>query len=92
MFIHAHIRVISSSGFIIKMLVYIFRITYRVHTMSLFLQAYAEELHEEVRKKLWGYSKNEDLSPSEMHGVQYKVLVYCVCFFFSSSKGKNILA
>lgn len=57
----------------------------------LFLQAYAEELHEEVRKELWGYSKDEDLSPSEMHGVQYKVHVYQVLFSLSS-KEENICA
>lgn len=35
-------------------------------------EAFAEELHEKVRKNLWGYANNEDLQASEMHRVRYE--------------------
>jgi cobalamin-dependent methionine synthase I len=39
--------------------------------ISLF-QAFAEELHERVRRDIWGYSE-ESLSMSELHRQHYKV-------------------
>ncbi|XP_064402589.1 methionine synthase-like isoform X2 [Halichondria panicea] len=35
-------------------------------------EAYAEELHEVMRKLLWGYSSDEKLKPSELHGIKYQ--------------------
>lgn len=35
-------------------------------------EALAEYLHKEVRKSLWSYSPEENLTPSECLNVQYK--------------------
>ena len=37
------------------------------------LQAFAEQLHERVRKTLWGYSGDEALNASDLHKIQYAV-------------------
>jgi len=37
-----------------------------------FVEAFAECLHQEVRKKYWGYEKNENLSNKELIKEQYK--------------------
>ena len=37
------------------------------------LQAFAEELHERVRKELWGYCNDESLSAEDLHKIQYQV-------------------
>lgn len=34
-------------------------------------EAFAEQLHEEVRKTLWGYSPEENLTFSELLDVKY---------------------
>ena len=38
-------------------------------------QAYAEELHERVRKDYWGYSPEECLQSAELHKIHYQVSV-----------------
>ena len=35
-------------------------------------EAFAERMHERVRKEFWGYSKNEDLSNNELIDEKYK--------------------
>ncbi len=35
-------------------------------------EAFAEMLHETVRKELWGYAGNEDLTPEELIGEKYQ--------------------
>merc|ERR1712146_272030 len=35
-------------------------------------EAYAEMLHEEVRREYWGYSADESLDPAEMHQLKYQ--------------------
>lgn len=35
-------------------------------------EAFAEELHERVRRELWGYSKNEALDAKDLHRLQYQ--------------------
>eukprot|EP01103_Thecamoeba_quadrilineata_P005154 TRINITY_DN1498_c0_g1_i1.p1 TRINITY_DN1498_c0_g1~~TRINITY_DN1498_c0_g1_i1.p1 ORF type:complete len:1245 (-),score=306.96 TRINITY_DN1498_c0_g1_i1:80-3814(-) len=35
-------------------------------------EAFAEQLHEEVRKQHWGYAPNEDLSAVDMHRIKYQ--------------------
>ncbi|XP_018430388.1 PREDICTED: methionine synthase-like, partial [Nanorana parkeri] len=35
-------------------------------------EAFAEELHEKVRKELWGYSSSEDLSVDDLRKIRYK--------------------
>ena len=40
------------------------------------LQAFAEEMHEQVRKELWGYSKEEIMETQELLKVRYKVCCY----------------
>ena len=37
------------------------------------MQAFAEELHEKVRKCLWGYSADEKLNVVDMLRVKYQV-------------------
>eukprot|EP00003_Mantamonas_plastica_P028251 TRINITY_DN6325_c0_g1_i2.p1 TRINITY_DN6325_c0_g1~~TRINITY_DN6325_c0_g1_i2.p1 ORF type:complete len:1257 (-),score=483.26 TRINITY_DN6325_c0_g1_i2:43-3366(-) len=37
-----------------------------------FAEAFAEVLHTEVRKDLWGYSPEEEMDASEMHKVKYQ--------------------
>lgn len=53
-------------------------------------EGFAEELHERVRKELWGYSKQEHLTASELHSIKYdgKILDFGstpVNVFFSNS-------
>lgn len=46
-------------------------------------EAFAEYMHELVRKELWGYSKEELMEASDLHKIKYKVSntrvyhVYC---------------
>lgn len=47
-------------------------------------QAFAEELHEHVRKCTWGYDSNEEFQPTDLHRVNYQVLydnitILCTC-------------
>jgi 5-methyltetrahydrofolate--homocysteine methyltransferase len=35
-------------------------------------EAFAEELHERVRKEIWGYAANESMDPSDMHKIKYQ--------------------
>lgn len=37
-----------------------------------FAEAFAEQLHEEVRKNYWGYSPEENLTPAEVLNVKYQ--------------------
>lgn len=43
---------------------------------SLF-QAFAEELHERVRKELWGYCSDEVLDAKDLHRIKYQVSSWC---------------
>merc|ERR1712000_614594 len=36
------------------------------------VEAYAEALHREIRTKLWGYAKDEDLSSEDMLKIKYQ--------------------
>lgn len=36
-------------------------------------EAFAEVLHTEVRKELWGYAPDEKLSATDMHKIKYQV-------------------
>ena len=36
-------------------------------------QAFAEELHEKVRKEYWGYDKSESLDAQDLHRIKYDV-------------------
>lgn len=38
-----------------------------------YLQAFAEEIHEKVRKELWSYSKEEVMETQDLLKVKYKV-------------------
>lgn len=46
--------------------------TYIEHVLC---QAYAEELHERVRRDYWGYSPEESLQAAELHKIHYQVSV-----------------
>jgi 5-methyltetrahydrofolate--homocysteine methyltransferase len=37
-----------------------------------FAEAFAEELHERVRKEFWGYSSEEQMEPNELHRIKYE--------------------
>ena len=37
-------------------------------------EAFAEELHERVRKELWGYSNAEHLEAEDLHKIKYQVI------------------
>ena len=41
-------------------------------------QAFAEELHERVRKELWGYCSDEVLDAKDLHRIKYQVSSWCV--------------
>jgi 5-methyltetrahydrofolate--homocysteine methyltransferase len=36
-------------------------------------EAFAEHLHERVRKEYWGYNSKENLNAEEMHKIKYQV-------------------
>lgn len=36
-------------------------------------EAFAEELHERVRKEIWGYGSNESLDAADLHKIKYQV-------------------
>ncbi len=36
-------------------------------------EAFAEELHEKVRKDLWGYMKEEEMDATDLHKIKYQV-------------------
>ena len=36
-------------------------------------EAFAEELHERVRKDLWGYVEQEQLEATDLHKIKYQV-------------------
>lgn len=37
------------------------------------IQAFAEELHERVRKEFWGYDKDESFDANDLHRIRYEV-------------------
>ena len=36
-------------------------------------EAFAEELHERVRREVWGYADTEDLNAADLHKIRYQV-------------------
>lgn len=40
-------------------------------------EAFAEELHERVRKDLWGYASDEYLEANDLHRIKYQVNYNC---------------
>lgn len=38
-------------------------------------EAYAEYLHERVRKDYWGYDKDESLKSEDLHKLKYQVFI-----------------
>lgn len=43
-------------------------------------EAFAEELHERVRKDLWGYASDEYLEANDLHRVKYQVSTLIMLF------------
>lgn len=39
-------------------------------------EAFAEELHERVRKEIWGYGSNESLDAADLHKIKYQVNIH----------------
>lgn len=37
-------------------------------------EAFAEHLHERVRKEFWGYNREENLGAEDMHKIKYPVI------------------
>jgi len=44
------------------------------HKIYSWYQAFAEELHERVRKDLWGYCSDEILDAKDLHRIKYQVI------------------
>lgn len=44
------------------------------HKIFSWHQAFAEELHERVRKDLWGYCGDEILDAKDLHRIKYQVI------------------
>ena len=44
-------------------------------------EAFAEELHERVRKEVWGYDISENFDASDLHKIKYQVcyFMFIVC-------------
>ena len=38
-------------------------------------EAFAEHLHERVRKEFWGYNREENLGAEDMHKIKYPVIL-----------------
>jgi 5-methyltetrahydrofolate--homocysteine methyltransferase len=38
-------------------------------------EAFAEHLHERVRKEFWGYSNEENLNAEDLHKIKYQVKI-----------------
>ena len=56
-------------------LIFAFSVGHVRNNLSHFLfQAFAEELHERVRRELWGYCSDECLKTNEMHKIKYEVI------------------
>ena len=36
-------------------------------------EAFAEELHERVRKEIWGYAEDEKMVAADLHKIKYQV-------------------
>ena len=55
-------------------------------------EAYAEYLHERVRKDYWGYDKDESLKSVDLHKLKYQVFIqeYVFIFFFIIKKFNSI--
>jgi 5-methyltetrahydrofolate--homocysteine methyltransferase len=50
-------------------------------------EAFAEHLHERVRKEFWGYNNEENLNAEDLHKIKYQVrtfvyLFVCLIIFF----------
>ena len=53
-----------------------FYILYLILQLTCLLQAFAEVLHEIVRKDYWGYGKEENLSNDDLLQIKYEVLFF----------------
>ena len=36
-------------------------------------EAFAEQLHEQVRQNIWGYAENEKMEAADLHKIKYQV-------------------
>jgi hypothetical protein len=57
-------------------------------------EAYAEKLHEMVRRELWGYAPDESLSVDDMLKVKYQVRCaqWCLCHRTLCMRGAWVVA
>ena len=55
-------------------------------------EAFAEYLHEVVRKDYWGYSKEEELDADDLHKIKYQVrdILILLCLAWEKSELGNI--
>jgi cobalamin-dependent methionine synthase I len=51
--------------------------------LSHFKQAFAEEMHERVRKDFWAYSVDEQFNPKQLHQVKYDVSCFSALIIYS---------
>lgn len=42
-------------------------------------EAFAEHLHERVRKEFWGYNREENLGAEDLHKIKYPVIFLLKC-------------
>lgn len=62
-------------------------------------EAFAEELHERVRKDLWGYASDEYLEANDLHRIKYQAsngflfssFIFSSFFFLTFNLNSNIL-
>lgn len=47
-------------------------------------EAFAEELHERVRKEIWGYGSNESLDAADLHKIKYQVNIHVLHTYIDS--------
>ena len=41
-------------------------------------EAFAEHLHERVRKEFWGYNREEELNAEDLHKIKYPINVFII--------------
>ncbi len=45
-------------------------------------EAFAEHLHERVRKEFWGYNKEEELNAEDLHKIKYPGIRLFIFLFY----------
>ena len=51
-------------------------------------EAFAEEIHERVRRELWGYGENENFDTADLLKIKYQVSYVYTCFHVTKLLGR----